>query len=330
MAKKARRAKGADTQVEPSAQNIFEIIYQMQNHSRRKCPLIIKKLCAEVGVSTSGYYAYIKRRHQLSEKEISDRADFALIKKAYEYKTWKKGAKQIKMRLKRDKDIIMNLKKIRRLMKKYGLICPIRRANPVKAMLKSQQAESRYDNVLDRAFNTGAAKKAVLTDITYLTYGTGKRAYLSVMKDATTKRILSWHISQSLMLDFVEQTVLDFILDHKEKFHENIIVHSDQGCHYTSYLFQTLLSEHNIIQSMSNKGVCWDNAPQESFFAILKTEMDLRDYNTYEKVSLAIAEYIGYYNYDRPQEGLHEMTPYEYDEYLSYPHYHNLQLPMTI
>lgn len=330
MVKKARGTKGAYTQVDPSVQDIFEIIYQMQNHTKRKYPLIIKKICAEARVSTSGYYAYLKRRYQLSEKEIRDRADFELIKEAYEYKSWKKGAKQIKMRLKRDKGIVMNLKKIRRLMKKYDLICPIRRANPVKAILKKQQVKNRYDNVLNRGFNTGAAKKAVLTDITYLTYGNDKKAYLSVMKDATTKMILSWQISQSLALDFVEQTIVDFILEHGKKFHENILVHSDQGCHYTSHMFQNLLKEHGIIQSMSNKGVCWDNAPQESFFAILKTEMDLRNYNTYEKVSMAIAEYIGYYNYDRPQEGLHKMTPYEYDEYLTYPFYHDLQLPMII
>ena len=72
---------------------------------------------------------------------------------------------------------------------------------------------------------------------------------------------------------------------------------------------------------MSRRGNCWDNAPQQSFFAILKTEMDLRIYNTYKKMALSVADYINYYNGDRPQLGINKMTPLEYDEYLTNPIY---------
>lgn len=68
---------------------------------------------------------------------------------------------------------------------------------------------------------------------------------------------------------------------------------------------------------MSRRGNCWDNAPQESFHAVLKTEMDLTKYRTYESLALGINDYIAYYNYDRGQEGLNWKTPYEYDRYLS-------------
>lgn len=68
---------------------------------------------------------------------------------------------------------------------------------------------------------------------------------------------------------------------------------------------------------MSRRGNCWDNSPQESFHAVLKTEMDLTKYRTYESLAFGINDYIAYYNYDRGQEGLNWKTPYEYDQYLS-------------
>lgn len=211
----------------------------------------------------------------------------------------------------------MNLKRIRRLMKKYNLVCPIRQVNPIKKMIKANQSNRTYENIVDRNFNQGKAKLVLLTDITYLEYGHGKRAYLSSIKDATTKMILAHQVSLSLDLNFVIKTIEFLVDNYKTELDGQVIIHSDQGCHYTSITYQELLKNNNIIQSMSRKGNCWDNSPQESFHAILKTEMDLSIYSTYEKLALGISDYIAYYNYDRGQEGLNWMTPYEYDQYLS-------------
>ena len=100
-------------------------------------------MCKLAGVSRSGYYNYIKNRNIISDKEFKDQFDFMMIKNAYEYKGWKKGARQIKMRIKKDYGVIMNLKKIRRLMKKYDLVCPIRKINPIKAEIKKKQRYAR-------------------------------------------------------------------------------------------------------------------------------------------------------------------------------------------
>ena len=297
---------------------------------KRKQRLDIKYMCDYAGVSRSGYYAYLKRRETLTPKDIQDELDYFMIKEAYEYKSWKKGAKQIKMRMERNFGVIMNLKKIRRIMKKYNLICPIRKADPTKAILKAQQSHKTYGNIIKRCFEQGTAKKVLLTDITYLTYGNGRRAYLSVIKDASTKMILSWQISLTLELKFVIETVENLLDFYGKELDMNIILHSDQGVHYTSISYQQLLKDNTILQSMSRRGNCWDNAPQESFFAILKTEMDLKEYKTYHNVAIAIADHIAYYNMDRPQWDMHRMTPYEYDEYLSHPIYQKLELPMVI
>lgn len=273
-------------------------------------------LCGIANVSRNGYYNWLSNKSKRDEKDLNDALDFAYIKKAYDYKSWKKGARQIKMRLKRDYGIVMNLKKIRRLMNKYGLICPIRKANPIKKILKAQQSNKTYSNVLSRNFQQGKAKKTLLTDITYITYGKYKRAYLSVIKDSTTKKIMAWQLSLTLQLDFVIDTVNLLLENYKGELDMDVMIHSDQGCHYTSIPYQTLLKENGIIQSMSRRGNCWDNAPQESFFAIMKTEMNLNIYNTYEQLINGLIDYINYYNYDRPQLGLNELTPQEYEEYL--------------
>jgi len=274
-------------------------------------------MCKLAGVSRSGYYAWIKAKPYREDRDLKDAFDFSLIKKAYDYKSWKKGARQIKYRLSKDDHIIMNIKKIRRLMKKYGLVCPIRGVNPVKKIIKASQSNRTYGNIVDRNFNQGKAKLVLLTDITYITYGLGRRAYLSTIKDATTKMILAHQVSLSLDLEFVMKT-LEFLTDNYiRELDGQVIIHSDQGCHYTSIPYQNFLKEHNIRQSMSRRGNCWDNAPQESFHAILKTEMNLNSYRTYEQLALGINDYITYYNYERGQEGLNWKTPYEYDQYLS-------------
>lgn len=287
-------------------------------------------MCKIAEVSRSGYYNYLKNKELFTDKALQDSEDYKLIFEAYNYKSWKKGARQIKMRIERDHGIVMNLKKIRRLMKKYGLICPIRRTNPVKAMIRANHSNKLYSNVLNRNFSQGVAKKVLLTDITYLTYGYGRRAYLSVIKDSTTKMILGWQVSTSLKLDFVIETVEHVLREYKRELDVNVMIHSDQGCHYTSYSYQELLKENNIEQSMSRRGNCWDNSPQESFFSILKTEMDMKKFKTLEQISLGITDFINYYNYDRPQWEMHKMTPYEYDQYLSVPILRTLQLPQVV
>jgi transposase InsO family protein len=234
------------------------------------------------------------------------------------------------MRLERDYGIIMNLKKIRRIMKKYGLICPIRKINPIKSMIKAQQSHKVFENSLNRYFKQGVAKKTLLTDITYITYGKYKRAYLSTIKDSSTNMILAWKLSLTLDVTFVLETVNQLIDFYGTELNNQVLIYSDQGVHYTSNAYQELLKSKNIKQSMSRKGNCWDNAPQESFYAVLKTEMNLNEYRNYFDVEIAIVEYVNYYNYDRPQIGLNKKTPYEYDNYLSTAYRSKLLLPAVI
>lgn len=111
------------------------------------------------------------------------------------------------MTLQNQYDITYKLKRIRRIMKKYGVICLIRKANPYRRMVKATKEQRTCQNELKRNFKQSVAWKVLLTDITYLTYRGGKRAYLSTIKDAETNEISAYEVSDSLSLDIALNTL---------------------------------------------------------------------------------------------------------------------------
>lgn len=156
----------------------------------------------------------------------------------------------------------------------------------------------------------------LLTDITYLPYA-GRFAYLSTILDAFTKQILSYVLSESLEVDFVLETVERLIADHGISLHAETIIHSDQGCHYTSRSFINILYDKKLRQSMSRRGCCWDNAPQESFFGHMKDHIrgKLADCAAFIEVKCVIDDYIDYYNNERYQWNLAKLAPNEFYDF---------------
>lgn len=277
---------------------------------------MITFLCKSIGVSKSGYYNYFKNECKRSIQDEKDNTDFELILKAYQFKNRKKGSRQIKMVLENEFHIIMNLKKIRRLMKKYNLVCPIRKANPYRRIMKATKEHSVCENLVNRNFKTGIPYNVLLTDITYLFYGNNKKCYLSTIKDAQTNEILAYYISESMQLEISLETIKRLKRNKTVILTEDTKIHSDQGVHYTSPKFHSLLKKYNVQQSMSRKGNCWDNAPQESYFGHMKDELNLDTCFTFRDVCNEIKDYIEYYNNYRYQWGLKKMTPVKYRNHL--------------
>ncbi len=273
-------------------------------------------LCEIAHVSRSGYYNWVNSEYIRNKKESHDQKSFELILQAYQYRGYDKGARGIYMRLiHMDPPVIMNIKKIRRLMKKYNLFCPIRRANPYRRMVKALKTNNVADNILNREFKLHGPRMVLLTDITYIAYNS-TRCYLSVILDAFTKEALSYVLSASLEVDFVLETVNILVEKHGISLSSETLVHSDQGCHYTSYSFIQILKDKQLRQSMSRKGNCWDNAPQESFFGHMKDEIDLSKCKTFNDVKDIIDDWIEYYNNDRYQWNLAKLSPLEYYQYV--------------
>lgn len=212
--------------------------------------------------------------------------------------------------------IIMNLKKIRRLMNKFGLFCPIRQANPYRRMARAMKTSHVAENKVQRQFKGFEPRKALLTDITYLFYRKGV-CYLSPIMDVCTHEALAYELSDNLRVDFVLNMVDKMCADYGAELDNTTIVHSDQGCHYTSKAFIQKLHDESFVQSMSRKGNCWDNAPQESFFGHMKDEIvdEIAKCDSFEEVKAVVNDWMDYYNNDRYQWDLEKLSPREYYQY---------------
>ncbi len=209
----------------------------------------------------------------------------------------------------------MNHKKIQRIKIKYRLFTKIRRINPYKAIMKKTQEHRTFENILNRDFNQIVPYRAFGTDITYLPFN-HRLAYLSAVKDFASGEIVAWETSQHLEMDIVLNTVKNMKNNPTISSLQNILIHSDQGFHYTNPQYISMLKELNMVQSMSRKGNCIDNAPTESFFGHFKDDVDYKDCKTFEELKETVSQYIHYYNNERPQWNLKKMTPVQYRNHL--------------
>ena len=241
--------------------------------------LSVSSLCSMAGVSRSGYYAWLKAGPIREAQEQKDREDFDLVLEAYRMRGYSKGAKGIYMAL---------------------------------------RTSSVADNLLRREFECYGPRMVLLTDITYLPYN-GTFAYLSTILDAFTKQILSYALSPSLEVDFVLETVELLVKRHGISLHAETVIHSDQGCHYTSHKFINIVQDKGLRQSMSRKGNCWDNAPQESFFGHMKDHIKDRiaACPCYGDVKAVVDDYMDYYNNQRYQWRLAKLSPNEYYQFVT-------------
>jgi putative transposase len=235
-----------------------------------------------------------------------DYDDYLKVKDVFDQGKGKWGWRNVKMRLK-----AMNHKKIQRIMKKYGLRTRVRKKNPYKQMMKKSMEHRIFPNKLQREFHQVVPFKVFCTDITYIPFES-RFAYLSVIKDVASGEVVGWNLSLYLEITLVTETIKSMRLDS----YEDILIHSDQGFHYTNPRYIELVNELKMIQSMSAKGKCIDNAPIESFFGHMKDELDYQSCKTFEELRLAIDEYMRYYNYERKQWSRKKMSPVEYRNHL--------------
>ena len=293
----------------------FEIIREITSQANSQ--VTITELCSIAGVSRSGYYRWLSTNTTRQTHDQKDQADFELILKAYYFRGYKKGARSIYMRLLHmSPPVRMNVKKIRRIMKKYGLLCPIRKANPYRRMQTAMKTNHVAENLVNREFTEHGPRQILLTDITYMNYGDG-RCYLSTILDAYTHEILAYVLSNSLEVDFVLETVNKMVEKHGISLDAETLIHSDQGCHYTSHKFIQIVKDVGLRQSMSRRGNCWDNAPQESFFGHMKDEIDISACSDFSHVQDIIDDWMDYYNNERYQWDLAKLSPSEYYRYYS-------------
>ena len=266
-------------------------------------------------VSKSGYYYWQKNKGNKIKKDEKSKE---MIETIFKSKKEKAGIRTIKMILQKDFKIEMNLKKIARIKTEYDLNTKIRRKNKYNIFTKKQLEILTSPNILNGKFAVKRADEVYSTDISYIFYGKNKnkKAYLSATKDLATKEIVCHEVCQTLSLETGYSAIFDMLSNFNEEKRKNLMIHSDQGFHYTNRIYVNKLKEFGVTQSMSRKGNCLDNAVIESFFGHAKDEIEPGSCEEFEEVKEIIDNYVHFYNNKRYQWGLSRMSPSEYRQYL--------------
>jgi transposase InsO family protein len=277
----------------------FEII----DYLRKKHPLNWLLKIAEV--SRAGYYKWRKTHSIRSvrlEENLLIKEHILAIHKLHPYF----GYKRMTRALSRE-GIVVNHKRVRRLMRELDITSVIRKKRP----FYGRRGSVVFKNVLNREFYAEAPYQKLVTDITYVRIGE-TFVYLSAVLDLYNNEIVAWEVSERNDLELVINTLKQL----KDKpFGENALLHSDQGFQYTTKFYKKQLKKLGIQGSHSRRGNCHDNACIECFFSHLKTEkLYLVRPKTAEQAYKAIQQYINFYNYERFQEKYNGLSPVEFRE----------------
>lgn len=264
----------------------------------------ISALCKAAGVSNSGYYYFLRTKDSRIKR---DRTDLELIRKYFKKSREKGGVRILDMMIRNSERVVINHKKIARIKREYGLVTQVRRRNPYKNLPTSENTHVK--NLLKRDFVTPLPDQVYSTDMTYLFYGGGQKAYLSATKDLGTNEIVSYRLMRSPSVSNFAEEFRNLFEKMPQTSRSSLIVHSDQGFQYTHPYFRGLLKEFGVSQSMSRRGNCYDNAPIESFFGHFKDLVNLKGCKKFEDLDKEIKESMDFYNYERPQKALNKKPP---------------------
>ena len=267
----------------------------------------IIKLCKFLGCSKSGYYDWVKAGKP-SFKAFDEKTNRIILEMYNKHP--ERGIRSIRMNIKRKYGVILTNYTVYR----YMLINNIQATSRRKTHGYSKLPHHDIPNLLRRNFTTDRPNMKWSIDISYIFAYNGLK-YLCAIKDMYDKSIISYSISSLIDLKLVIDTLDKAIISVPAEQRENLILHSDQGWHFTNWQYVRKLQENNITQSISAKGSSVDNVPIESFFSCLKSECIYRiDRLDVSDIDSTISNFIDYYNNERLQEKIKELTPLEFRE----------------
>ena len=219
------------------------------------------------------------------------------------------GVRRIKRDLDR-KNIMVSRNRISRLLNEANLKCKTRRK--FKATTNSKHNYPIAANILERNFTTTTTNKAWVGDITYIPTAEGW-LYLATVIDLYSRQVVGWSMSERINAELVNKALLMAIW--KRKPGKGLIWHTDRGSQHASESHRNILKDHEIIQSMSRKGDCWDNAVAESFFSTLKAELVHHyKFNSRQEAKNVIFEYIEvFYNRIRIHSAINYLSPVDFE-----------------
>jgi putative transposase len=265
----------------------------------------IASMCRLLGVSSSGYYAWLKRRP--SRRAEADAALLAEIRAAHAISRGTYGAPRIHAEL-TVKGIRVGRKRVARLMSRAGIAGVSRR----KFVITTVKSDGRQaPDLVERNFTAAAPDRLWVADITYIPTWTGF-LYLAVVLDAFSRRVVGWSMATTLAAQLVLDALNMALVTRRPK---DVIHHSDQGSQYTSIAFGQRCRDASVRPSMGSVGDAYDNAMCESFFATLECELlDRCRFKTQAEARSAVFAFVeGFYNPRRRHSSIGYLSPIDYE-----------------
>lgn len=263
-------------------------------------------MCKVLKVSRSSYYLWCNSEHVIKHSEL--RTEIVKIQKTAEG-TY--GYRRILEKLNYD-GIQVGKKLVIKLIKEEGIQCKVKRTKPY-AGYRTKEIEP-YLNKLNRNFVVEKINQVWVTDITYIWTKSGW-VYLAVIIDLYSRKAVGWSVSKNPDTNLVLQALYNAVKTRKPK--SGLMIHSDQGCQYTSKKWCNTLESFGFEISMSGRGQCWDNAPMESWNATLKRESDVvrKVKNDIEEVNNVLFKWIeGWYNSRRLHSTIGYRSPADFEK----------------
>jgi transposase InsO family protein len=266
----------------------------------------VRLMCAVLEVSPAGYYAW--RERPMSTRTNTNAALLADIRQVHRDSGGRYGSPRVHAAL-RMRGRGASRGRIERLMHRHGIraiMAPLRRARTTD----SRHGLPIAPNLVDRNFTAEAANRIWLADITYIPTAQGW-LYLAAIMDLFSRKIVGWAMRDHMQVELVSSALTMAVQQQKPE--AGLIHHSDRGVQYASHDYRAALSAAGIVASMSRKADCYDNAPMESFFHTLKTELvHHRQYRTRAEAQRDIFAFIeGFYNRTRLHSAIGYIAPIE-------------------
>lgn len=267
----------------------------------------VQRMCELLGVSTSGYYAWLRRRpslRQQSDRELTER-----IRDIWTMSDRTYGAPRVHRELADSYGIRVGRKRVARLMRAAGMQ-GVSRRKWVRTTIRDEKARPAPD-LVQRQFRADQPDRVWVADITAIGTWEGW-VYLAAVEDMWSRRIVGWAMADHMRTELVDSALRMAIHTRRP---EGVVHHSDQGSQYTSVAFGLTCHEHDVVPSMGSVGDCYDNAMAESFFATLKTErVHRRSYQTRQQAIDDVFAWIeGWYNTRRRHSALDYLSPAAYE-----------------
>jgi putative transposase len=273
----------------------------------------LSSVCETLNVSRAGYYAWQSEKQTARQRR--DRQLMRLVADIFWKHRRRYGARRIAVELAAQGERC-GVQHVAKLLKNQGL----RAIQPQS--YRPRTTDSRHSlgyspNLLLKAPPPDRINQVWVADITYIPLSNGRFAYLALVMDLFSRRVVGWNLDESMTEPLILEALQQAIRARQPR--RDLIHHSDRGGQYAGHAYRAVLRRAATRQSMSRAGNCYDNAFMESCFGTIKTELEMTEYENGPQARTEIASYLAYYNTERRHSALDYVSPHHFESLHNHP-----------